>query len=63
VIDDSFIVMSNGVTKDLEKLAKNAGNPPSNEIFLDNSVSVIMLSGEGFTMIPEQYRNGVPIYQ
>jgi lysophospholipase L1-like esterase len=59
VIGDSFIAMSHEITGDLEQLARNAGILPSNESFIDNSVSGMRLSGGGSPTIPEQYINGV----
>jgi len=58
VIGESFIAMSHEITRNLENLARNAGILPSNESFIDNSVSGTRLSGGISPTIPQQYANG-----
>jgi lysophospholipase L1-like esterase len=58
VIGESFLAMSGEIRRNLETLARNAGILPSNESFIDKSVSGTRLSGGISPQIPQQYANG-----
>jgi hypothetical protein len=56
VIGESFIAMSHGITKQIEKQAKAAGALPQGESYVDNSVSGTTLANN---QIPSQYDKAV----
>ena len=55
VIGESFIAMSHGITKEIEKQAKANGSLGASETYIDNSVSGTLLSGSDANAIPKQY--------
>jgi hypothetical protein len=56
VIGESFIAMTHGITKQIEKQAKAAGALPQGESYVDNSVSGTTLANN---QIPSQYDKAV----
>jgi hypothetical protein len=56
VIGDSFIAMSHGITREIERLARAAGSLGASDRYVDNSVSGTTLANN---QIPSQYTRAV----